>query len=330
MSLPSLKEYRRKPYEATSPSRPELSQAGRTVVVTGGNSGIGYAIARNFVKASAKRVIILGRRPDVVKSAADRLAQEGKEFGSPSLVEGRVCDVGSLEATEALWSGLEKEGIFVDVLVLSAASHGKVSPILKSDLSSVWGDFEANVRSLLDFTQRFYNQKGKGAAERKFLVNISTIAAYMWGSMAPERPTYGLTKNAGTTLIQQIAKDTDVNDMQIVSFHPGGVLTDMARAAGASEEMGIPFDDADLPGQMAVWAASREAEYLHGRFVWANWDVDEVKTVLGEQIAKEPNFLKVGIEGLSESLPNPMITPEMMEKIMQFQQDLQAKLQAQK
>lgn len=68
----------------------------------------------------------------------------------------------------------------------------------------------------------------------------------MWGSMAPERPTYGLTKNAGTTLIQQIAKDTDVNDMQIVSFHPGGVLTDMARAAGASEEMGIPFDDGTI------------------------------------------------------------------------------------
>lgn len=174
MSLPSLKEYRRKPYEATSPSRPELSQSGRTVVVTGGNSGIGYAIARNFVKASAKRVIILGRRPDVVKSAADRLVQEGKEFGSPSLVEGRVCDVGSLEATEALWSGLEKEGIVVDVLVLSAASGGKVSPILKSDLASVWGDFEANVRSLLDFTQRFYNQKGKGADSRK--VRLSSLS----------------------------------------------------------------------------------------------------------------------------------------------------------
>lgn len=81
---------------------------------------------------------------------------------------------------------------------------------------------------------------------------------------------------------------------------------------------------------MAVWAASREAEFLHGRFVWANWDVDEVKRVLGEQIAKEPNFLKVGMEGLSESMPNPMIPPEMLEKIMQFQQDLQAKLQAQK
>lgn len=84
----------------------------------------------------------------------------------------------------------------------------------------------------------------------------------------------------------------------------------------------------NLPGQFAVWAASREAEYLHGRFVWANWDVDEVKTVLGKQISEEPNFLKVGVEGLSESLPNPMIPPEMLEKLLQFQKSVQAKLHA--
>lgn len=72
---------------------------------------------------------------------------------------------------------------------------------------------------------------------------LSTIAGYMWQSMAPERPSYGITKNAATLLVQQIAKDTDVNDMQIVSFHPGGVLTDMARKSGASEDLGIPFDD---------------------------------------------------------------------------------------
>lgn len=159
--------------------------------------------------------------------------------------------------------------------------------------------------------------------------------------MAPERPTYGITKNTATLLVQQIAKDTDVNDMQIVSFHPGGVLTDMARKSGASEELGIPFDDgmapyscffskkilhtnskitANLPGQFAVWAATREAEHLHGRFVWGNWDVDEVKAVLGKQISEEPNFLRVGIEGLSENLPNPMITPEVLQKIMEFKQ----------
>ena len=65
----------------------------------------------------------------------------------------------------------------------------------------------------------------------------------MWSTMAPERPSYGLTKSAATLLLQQIAKDTPADDLQIVSFHPGGVLTDMARNAGFNEHMGIPFDD---------------------------------------------------------------------------------------
>jgi NAD(P)-dependent dehydrogenase (short-subunit alcohol dehydrogenase family) len=80
----------------------------------------------------------------------------------------------------------------------------------------------------------------------QFVVNLSSTVAYMWSTMAPERPSYGLTKSASTLLLQQIAKDTPVDQMQIVSFHPGGVLTDMARRAGFNEHMGIPFDDGML------------------------------------------------------------------------------------
>jgi hypothetical protein len=31
-----------------------------------------------------------------------------------------------------------------------------------------------------------------------------------------------------------------------------------------------------------VWAASKEAKFLNGRFVWANWDVDELKAAAAE------------------------------------------------
>jgi hypothetical protein len=31
-----------------------------------------------------------------------------------------------------------------------------------------------------------------------------------------------------------------------------------------------------LPGQFAVWLASKEAEFLKGRFLWTNWDVEEL------------------------------------------------------
>jgi NAD(P)-dependent dehydrogenase (short-subunit alcohol dehydrogenase family) len=167
MSHPSLKQYHRKPYEAISPSRPELSQAGKTVVVTGGNSGIGYAIARGFIKASAKHVIILGRRQEVVKSAAEKLSKEAEGFGSSTVVEGKICDIASLESTAAFWEDLQRNGVFVDVLVLNAAAHGEAAPILKNGLRNVWAHFEANVRSSLDFAERFYKQTGKGASSRK-------------------------------------------------------------------------------------------------------------------------------------------------------------------
>ncbi|CEI60156.1 hypothetical protein FVEN_g8058 [Fusarium venenatum] len=301
MSLPTLKNYHKKPYAAIDPSGPSLRKVGKTVVITGGNSGIGYAIARGFASAGAARVIILGRRPDVVSEAAAKLQRENDELEWQSLVEGRVCDIADLNSTEALWSSLQTDGIFVDVLVLNAAAYGAIEPILSGGLTKVWGDFESNVRSTLHMTERFYKQKLEGKA--KFLVNISTCAAYMWTTMGPERPTYGLTKNASTLLLQQIAKDTDPTDMQVVSFHPGGVLTESSKALGGDAIKDLVFDDENLPGHFAVWAASPEARFLHGRFVWANWDVTELRDgPIREQIDQDEHFLKVGVEGLSEKM----------------------------
>lgn len=48
-----------------------------------------------------------------------------------------------------------------------------------------------------------------------------------------------------------------------------------------------------------MWAASDEAKFLHGRFVWANWDVDELQTgPLRERIENDPGFLKMTVKGL--------------------------------
>jgi hypothetical protein len=45
-----------------------------------------------------------------------------------------------------------------------------------------------------------------------------------------------------------------------------------------------------LPGDFAVWLASPEASFLTGRFVWAQWDVDELLT-LKERLAANPALL---------------------------------------
>jgi hypothetical protein len=51
----------------------------------------------------------------------------------------------------------------------------------------------------------------------------------------------------------------------------------------------------ELPADFVVWAASPEAKFLKGKFVWSNWDVEEMKS-RAEEIAGG-NLLEIGLNG---------------------------------
>lgn len=52
-----------------------------------------------------------------------------------------------------------------------------------------------------------------------------------------------------------------------------------------------------LPGDASVWAATPAANFLHGRFIWSNWDVDELIQRKGE-IVSQDGMLKIGLQGV--------------------------------
>lgn len=54
------------------------------------------------------------------------------------------------------------------------------------------------------------------------------------------------------------------------------------------------FRSDTLPGDFAVWAASKEARFLHGRLVWSGWDVEELKAMEG---FKDVGFCRIGLQG---------------------------------
>jgi hypothetical protein len=58
-------------YPAIDPTRPELSAKGKSVVITGGGSGIGPQIARPFAIAGAKDIGIIGRRKNSLGNKAE-------------------------------------------------------------------------------------------------------------------------------------------------------------------------------------------------------------------------------------------------------------------
>lgn len=160
MLIIPTKTSHKKPYPAISPERTELSQAGRTILVTGGGLGIGFAICRSFITAAASRIIIVGRRTSVIDDAITKLADITKSQGRDTIILGKQCDIADLDSSKALWDQLAEEGIIVDTLVLNAATQGGPGPILERGTAKVWQDLAMNVQSTIYFTERFHKQPG--------------------------------------------------------------------------------------------------------------------------------------------------------------------------
>lgn len=57
-----------------------------------------------------------------------------------------------------------------------------------------------------------------------------------------ETPAYAASKNAGTLVLQLVAKDVPAADMQVVSFHPGYIATESAHKMGFTDPT-LPWDD---------------------------------------------------------------------------------------
>lgn len=70
---------------------------------------------------------------------------------------------------------------------------------------------------------------------------MATSAIHDWPAGEATK-IYGLTKNSGVLLLQQLARDTPVSKMQIVNFHPGAILSTGAKSYGATERS-LDWDD---------------------------------------------------------------------------------------
>ncbi|KAH6960124.1 hypothetical protein DER45DRAFT_627163 [Fusarium avenaceum] len=285
-------------YGAINPSRSCLSQAGKTVLVTGGSDGIGFAIAKNFSFAQADRVIITGRTSEKLDAAVDKLFREHKasqNYYTPTKFEGRLCHLLDTNSINRLFDKLAVNGVHVDVLVLNAALN-VAGTLSEQGWEKTWEQFVVNTRSLHQLHDRLRQQDTQ--QERKyFIVNVSSGAIHDFGS-PKDLSSYSLTKAAGTLLLQKLADESNPQQTQIISFHPGAIFTAQTRDKGMTEDS-MHWDDVTLPGAFAVWCASPEALFLHGRFVWAAWDVDELKSgPVRKRLEKDVNFLRIGVHGL--------------------------------
>ncbi|KAE8363445.1 hypothetical protein BDV27DRAFT_158764 [Aspergillus caelatus] len=273
------KKLYRDQYPAIDPTLPSLSQQGKVVVITGASSGLGaHGFPISFAKAGAKSIWLVARDKGGLEATKQRVLAV-----NPSVkVQIESLDVTNEAGVARLFDKIEAEDEKADVLINNAGlSRG--GPITSAGIEGIWQEFEVMVKGTFITTQYFTKLLGHMA--RGHIINISSITAVL---AMPGTDSYALAKMVQSAMQRYIAGLNP--NIVATSLHPGTVLT------GIVPEFFLRFskDSFELAAGTALWLASEGAQFMNGRYMSANWSVEEMVERREEIV--EHDLLKFGLK----------------------------------
>ena len=231
---------------------------GKNVVITGGNSGIGLATAKAFVREGA-RVAIIGRSAETLAAAR---AELGKDAIAISAELSRVAEIDRAFAEVRAAFGT------VDVLFANAGGGGMI-PFEQVD-EALWDQIiDLNVKGTYFTVQRCLPLMGKGGA----IILCSSVSA---ARSMPGASVYAASKAAINSLGRSLGGELVGRGIRVNVVMPGGVQTPiMQRTPGVPAELanvifkkmaqGTPMGRVGQPDEIAsavLFLASPEASYI--------------------------------------------------------------------
>jgi NAD(P)-dependent dehydrogenase (short-subunit alcohol dehydrogenase family) len=231
--------FRRSPYPAISPTQPHLSQAGKTILITGGATGIGLDISTSFAAAGASHIIIIGRRSD--KLAAAKASLEST-YASTKIhpFAASITDPG---AVSSIFEETRRSIGEIDVLVLCAAFSAPRTSIVTLSASDLEESFKVNVLGNLALVRNFLSVPPT-AETPKTIIDISSSATHLPVAL---HAAYSASKAALTMLVRAVGAENAEGDggpLRVHSLHPGAVFTEMQETAGWSYNSAFHDDGA--------------------------------------------------------------------------------------
>ena len=193
---------------------------GKNVVITGGNSGIGLATAKAFVREGA-RVAIIGRSAETLAAAR---AELGKDAIAISAELSRVAEIDRAFAEVRAAFGT------VDVLFANAGGGGMI-PFEQVD-EALWDQIiDLNVKGTYFTVQRCLPLMGKGGA----IILCSSVSA---ARSMPGASVYAASKAAINSLGRSLGGELVGRGIRVNVVMPGGVQTPiMQRTPGVPAEL---------------------------------------------------------------------------------------------
>ncbi|HXV94685.1 MAG TPA: SDR family oxidoreductase [Pseudonocardia sp.] len=195
------------------------SVGGMGVLVTGGGSGIGAAVAHRFAAAGA-RVTLTGRREHKLRAVAERAGPNAR---------GVVGDVTSAADRERMVAAAVEHGGGLDVLVHAAGNmyRGPVEELDEQRLHEVFASNTIGPMLLTGLALPHLRER-RGAVV--FFGSVHTVRAF------PGASPYAATKGDLETLTGVLAAELGPQGVRVSCVRPGGVLTEINQRAGLMDD----------------------------------------------------------------------------------------------
>jgi NAD(P)-dependent dehydrogenase (short-subunit alcohol dehydrogenase family) len=239
---------------------------GKVALITGGDSGIGRAVAVLFAREGADIVIVYLCEHNDARDTVGMVEKEGRKALA---IAG---DVGDSQFCEAAVAQAIKAFGRLDVLVNNAGEQHPDKDIADITEEQLRRTFQTNIFGMFFMTQAARPHLKSGAA----IINCTSVTSYQ-GSK--ELLDYSSTKGAITSFTRALSENLIGQGIRVNAVAPGPIWTPLNPMGGASEEKlkhfgeGTPMKRPGQPYEVApsfLFLACEDASYMSGQVLHPN------------------------------------------------------------
>lgn len=237
----------------------------KVAIITGGDSGIGRAVAIAFAKEGAHCVIVYLNEEDDAQETKRQVEEEGREC---LLIAGDITDEEfCLRAVNQSFGEFER----IDVLVNNAAVQFPQKSIEKISAEQLEKTFRTNIFSYFFMTKAALPYLKAGST----IINTASITAYQGSKYLLD---YSSTKGAIVSFTRSLALNLVEKKIRVNGVAPGPIWTPLIPASFDAEKVAefgsdTPMKRAGEPAEVApcfVFLASDDSSYMTGQVLHPN------------------------------------------------------------